>query len=344
MSSEVEQQAVEGARVVTPSAEDISIALQQLLLQEPAMGLKKLHAGVKALHSDWIVSEARVKKIKDSLAAAPQAAAAAAAQLLSPPTFDEHGRIAGTSAIGLNFSFRSVPAFVPELDPAVMTQLHTDCRRAFLMKSYWLSASAAPRCMLEALAAAVFDFHTRGVAFDAATSGVEWWVHFRGPGEDKKLGGTAPPLLTPPPPPSPFECHRFRFAPSRTRSHFYFAGESIGFHWDKDETLADVHGIKAYPQVSTVTYLSSAGAPTVVLQHARNNIPGSHSVPSGFVSHPAVGKHISFDGRLLHGVPAEISDSSTPAAYTRVTFLANVWVNHALVGIEALPEHLAQQM
>ena len=58
------------------------------------------------------------------------------------------------------------------------------------MKSYWLSASAAPRCMLEALAGAVFDFHTRGVAFDAATSGVEWWVHFRGPGEDKKLGGT----------------------------------------------------------------------------------------------------------------------------------------------------------
>ncbi len=195
MSSEVEQQAVEGARVVTPSAEDISIALQQLLLQEPAMGLKKLHAGVKALHSDWIVSEARVKKIKDSLAGAPQAAAAAA-QLVSPPTFDEHGRIAGTSAIGLNFSFRSVPAFVPELDPAVMTQLHSDCRRAFLMKSFWLPAAAAPRCMLEALAGAVFDFHTRGVAFDAGTSGVEWWVHFRGPGEDKKLGGTTPPPPT----------------------------------------------------------------------------------------------------------------------------------------------------
>jgi hypothetical protein len=134
------------------------------------------------------------------------------------------------------------------------------------------------------------------------------------------------------------------FVSPRARSNFYSAGESIGFHWDKDETLADVHGIKAYPQVSTVTYLSGAGAPTVVLQHTRNNIPGSHSVASGFVSHPAVGKHISFDGRLLHGVPAEISDSATPPAYTRVTFLANVWINHALVGIQALPEHLAQQM
>jgi hypothetical protein len=127
-------------------------------------------------------------------------------------------------------------------------------------------------------------------------------------------------------------------------SHFYFTGESIGFHWDKDETLADVHGIKVYPQVSTVTYLSSVGAPTVILQHTRNNVPGSHSVPCAFVSHPAAGKHVSFDGRLLHGVPAEINDSATPAKYTRVTFLVNVWIDHALAGIEALPQDLVQHM
>jgi hypothetical protein len=82
----------------------------------------------------------------------------------------------------------------------------------------------------------------------------------------------------------------------------------------------------------------------VILQHTRNNVPGSHAVPSGFVSHPEVGKHVSFDGRLLHGVPAEINDSCTPTKYTRVTFLVNVWVNHALVGIEPLPEQLVQQM
>ena len=128
------------------------------------------------------------------------------------------------------------------------------------------------------------------------------------------------------------------------RAHSYVTGESIGFHWDKDETLADVHGIKVYPQVSTVTYLSSVGAPTVILQHTRNNVPGSHSVPCAFVSHPAAGKHVSFDGRLLHGVPAEINDSATPAKYTRVTFLVNVWIDHALAGIEALPQDLVQHM
>ena len=53
---------------------------------------------------------------------------------------------------------------------------------------------------------------------------------------------------------------------------------------------------------------------------------------------------MSFDGRLLHGVPAEINDSATPAKYTRVTFLVNVWIDHALAGIEALPQDLVQHM
>lgn len=187
MASEPDQQPPDVARSVTPSVDDIMIAVQQLLLKEPTMGLKKLHAGVRALHSDWLVSEARVKKIRDGLADS-MSSAAAAAPLVDLPSFDEHGRVAGTSTCGLNFNFRSISSFVPELAPAVMTQLHNDCRRAFLMKSYWLAATAAPRCMLEAVARSVFDFHTQGVAFDPASSGAEWWVHFRGPGEDKKLG------------------------------------------------------------------------------------------------------------------------------------------------------------
>ncbi len=186
MASDLDHPSVDVARVVTPSVEDIATAIHQLLQNEPSMGLKKLHAGIKALHSDWLVSEARVKKIKDGPSDALPAAAAA--PLLNLPAFDEHGRVAGTSACGLNFNFRSVSNFVPELDPALMAQLHSDCRRAFLMKSYWLAATAAPRCMIETIARSVFDFHTQGVSFDPASSGAEWWVHFRGPGEDKKLG------------------------------------------------------------------------------------------------------------------------------------------------------------
>jgi hypothetical protein len=60
-----------------------------------------------------------------------------------------------------------------------------------------------------------------------------------------------------------------------------------------------------------VTYLSDTGAPTIVvpLRPATGGKQGSrdggivdqHTV---HISHPRVGKHITFDGRFLHGVPA----------------------------------------
>lgn len=42
--------------------------------------------------------------------------------------------------------------------------------------------------------------------------------------------------------------------------------ESIDLHWDKDEDLVDAQGINVHPQISTVTYLSDWGGPTLVLE------------------------------------------------------------------------------
>ena len=42
------------------------------------------------------------------------------------------------------------------------------------------------------------------------------------------------------------------------------AAETIRFHWDKDEDLVDEQGIAVFPHLSTVTYLTHYGAPTVV--------------------------------------------------------------------------------
>lgn len=50
------------------------------------------------------------------------------------------------------------------------------------------------------------------------------------------------------------------------------ASKPIGFHWDKDEELLDADGVNVHPYVSTVTYLTHHGAPTIVLdQHAPRN-------------------------------------------------------------------------
>ena len=44
------------------------------------------------------------------------------------------------------------------------------------------------------------------------------------------------------------------------------AGQSINWHWDKDEALRDSCGAIIHPAVSTVTYLTEGGAPTVLLE------------------------------------------------------------------------------
>lgn len=81
-----------------------------------------------------------------------------------------------------------------------------------------------------------------------------------------------------------------------------------------------------HPHVATVTYLSDAGAPTMVVHHQPMAFRGTESVRHAFISHPRLGKHMSFDGRLLHGVPPELIAPRTPSSYTRITVLVNVWL------------------
>ena len=102
---------------------------------------------------------------------------------------------------------------------------------------------------------------------------------------------------------------------------------SIDLHYDKDEALAETFGIGSFPTLSTVTYLTapsvtattqkmatSAAAPTIVFDHTYTQSE-DEVMSSMLVSRPRVGKHLVFDGRLLHGAPSHPSlllSSSTP--------------------------------
>ena len=133
-------------------------------------------------------------------------------------------------------------------------------------------------------------------------------------------------------------------------------------HWDKDEVLREETGLWVFPAVSTVTYLSDAGAPTAVFgaqvgsyhgqvlntedpiseaeQGSVANLP--LTIRQAWVSYPKTGKHFSFDGRLLHAVLPQLlrqkdSEQCSPAQ-KRVTFLVNVWINHKPKGCRPLPK------
>lgn len=181
--------------------------------------------------------------------------------------------------------------------------------------SFWVGAEGAPRTPLEHFALDVWALHMRGRApaeCDPARSGVEYWVQRRG-------------------------------------SQMPRGAQSINWHFDKDEELREAHGLFVHPFISTVTYLSDAGAPTVVMpvqieldgSGARASEAGG-SAAAATVSYPRRGRHLAFTGRALHGCPLELAfQKRRQRPYERLTVLVNLWINHRPAGVERAPPDAA---
>lgn len=220
-------------------------------------------------------------------------------------------------------------------------------------------------CMTITQAQAVFRAHVDGLEgeeqtsdgknkplFDPERSGAEWWtLVLDTPSDDK---------------------------PAETSESDEDDGEDdeIGMHFDADYGLEEqLPDYMLHPRVATITYLSDIGVPTLILDKRPPppNDPEKKSlggdINKGWLSHPSFGKHVAFDGRLLHGGPGEYftavkkeSDSSEPAAKKakmdnqqngnkrgglngkRITFLVNVWLNHCPIDAEILDEDIVKKL
>ena len=53
--------------------------------------------------------------------------------------------------------------------------------------------------------------------------------------------------------------------------------ETIGFHYDKDEAFASIHWEMRYPYISTITYLSDIGSPTLIINQTTPD--GNQEIP-----------------------------------------------------------------
>ena len=107
-------------------------------------------------------------------------------------------------------------------------------------------------------------------------------------------------------------------------------------------TQAD-QGILLHPHLATVTYLTEGGGPTLVLERASPLMADESAcgpVRRAEAAFPQVGRHICFDGRMLHGAPSDIAAPIVPggprSSKRRVTFLVNVWLNHVPWGSEQI--------
>lgn len=83
------------------------------------------------------------------------------------------------------------------------------------------------------------------------------------------------------------------------------ATEGISFHYDKDEGLASVHSTMRHPAISTVTYLTDCGAPTLVLNMTTPD--GNGDVPeiptNGYISYPKSNMHLMFRSAYTYPHP-----------------------------------------
>jgi hypothetical protein len=194
-------------------------------------------------------------------------------------------------------------------------------------ETFWIDKQAAaashsdePFCALEQLAWKIFEHHLQHYESLLSTfedGGAEWWVQVKDPSSSSGKDG------------------------------------AVDLHYDKDEALAEIFGLGSFPKLSTVTYLSAPTSsqpfnPTIVFDH-RYSQGEDDLINTMLVSRPRLGKHLVFDGELLHGAPAhnelrdipsdhsmtadlatidntsENGDSKLTTNEVRVTFLVNVW-------------------
>jgi hypothetical protein len=226
-------------------------------------------------------------------------------------------------------------------------------------RTFWVPCRGMkPRCTLEQFAVDVFHHHVSSdVEYDPTCSGAEWWCQIRPspektgrysmhcPNDDDDQDGT-----------DPFE-------------------QGISMHVDKDEDLRILTGGTTYvhPHLSTVTYLTDFGSPTIIMNCRVHPFEGTWIVPSsencegpveGFVSWPLRGKHTSFDGRYLHAAPCDLMEDGvfekqiqfTPSEddekwnkiqkrrHRRVTVLVNIWLNYKPFDVKPFPDTMIEKM
>ena len=263
--------------------------------------------------------------------------------------------------------------------------------------TFFLPCQMKPRCALEALAQRIFRTHTDGLEWEKddanEVEGNEADSN-NNDGDEKKLEKKSKKQLLYDPERSGAEWWTLVLdTPSDEKTNHNDDGDDddaedeeddeVGMHFDADYGLEEqLPNYMLHPRVATVTYLSDTGVPTLILDKkspppkdiGKAQLGGD--INKGWLSHPSFGKHIAFDGRLLHGAPGEYfpavakkgknsngNGGAEPQAKKmkveetsksnengdvlcgkRITFMVNVWLNHCPIDAEILDHDIAKKL
>jgi len=121
--------------------------------------------------------------------------------------------------------------------------------------------------------------------------------------------------------------------------------DDISWHFDRDYGLEEDQSMNVHPHLATVTYLTTLGGPTIILDKTSGlniNEDISGFIGNAAISKPIFGKHLKFDGSKLHAAPSDLMDQDeddedendddkedeNEETQLRITFLVNIWLNH----------------
>jgi hypothetical protein len=185
---------------------------------------------------------------------------------------------------------------------------------------------------LERLAWSIFQRHAQHYKLTPSSGGgAEWWVQVKPANSSRTITTSA-------------KGHTRSGASGMDKTinnnHNPQQGDqAIDLHYDKDEALAESFGLGLFPTLSTVTYLTTGAAaatttttvkdpqnsdgnqshhnPTLVFPHMYHQ-EEDEMISSMLLSRPMPGKHLVFDGRLLHGAPSHDALVGSPSASTTI--------------------------
>jgi hypothetical protein len=241
--------------------------------------------------------------------------------------------------------------------PDHLESLREDCETVFTARdkpdgkaysegqTFFLPAYMKPRCALEVLVKEIFQKHVAHLeegTFNPKTSGANWWTLVMDDDEEETA------------------------SPSEKKEEDEEEGEEdeVGLHFDADYELEEQNSnFYLHPRVATVTYISDYGAPTFVLSQKSPPMDDlkkttlEKGIDKAWLSHPKIGKHIAFDGRLLHGCPAlyfpsrsrnrsegEPQSKRQKIDKKRYTLLVNIWLNHWQLDAALLDDEVCSKL
>ena len=196
-------------------------------------------------------------------------------------------------------------------------------------------AQALPDALLAEVEAALPSLKPRQVPFgDGRTIEHNWWLQLYDGGGARNSPKSSVEVAL-------HALYDLAFGGAKTDiigCEWWYRDQEVGgqeFHFDKDEVAIHAADVMRHPDVTTVTYLSSAGAPTVVLNQTIG-YGAAEMEPrlarEGLVVHPQRNTPLAFRGNLHHGVVAALAPRNKPPVHAerRRVLLINWWAAPAV--------------